>query len=513
MRCQHLDVNTWMTSFAPSSIPSIPTTARLARQAVPVVHAVAPQMAAVTEVFASVVPAMGDPPELMSSPRKRQRTESFGFASSSGPSPEPQRWAVPAAAMQTVSAAPPTSANPSAPVVDKHNTPAGYMGQGGEKLYGPSPDAPKHGRAGSVEITAGPWLAGREISVWWWAERSHFVGTVTEWDPSDGTARLNYADGDVHWHDLSEFEWTLVGSQPPKAATQHVGVPDMPGLVAKNGPASSAASGGAPGAHTQAAANELHIGARVAIEGYSSLGTLAFIGEHAFGKGARCGVVLDEPVGKNDGIVSGHTYFQCRPGYGLLVIPRKVSVVDQGVGYSDVQDDAQEARAKKAEAEQAQDREQEDDEEVEAGEVPEPKAVRKKPLARQNEPNQHKASHQAARPAAPRHTSATKKEKSAASKATGGNQDAYFVCGACPKRFSRKDQLIQHFAVHLREVDVQKEPELNPQANGAPELPRRSTSRVNSTSSFGNTFFIWAALSWMCGGIRNRRVLLSPVCA
>ena len=33
------------------------------------------------------------------------------------------------------------------------------------------------------------------------------------------------------------------------------------------------------------------------------------------------------------------------------------------------------------------------------------------------------------------------------------------------------------------------------------------------TSSFGNTFFILATLSWVCVGIRRRRVLLSAVCA
>lgn len=33
------------------------------------------------------------------------------------------------------------------------------------------------------------------------------------------------------------------------------------------------------------------------------------------------GVVLDEPVGKNNGTVKGEAYFACEPKHGLLVRP------------------------------------------------------------------------------------------------------------------------------------------------------------------------------------------------
>ncbi len=61
------------------------------------------------------------------------------------------------------------------------------------------------------------------------------------------------------------------------------------------------------------------VGCRVRVEGYECEGTLRFFGPHKFKPGHRCGVELDEPVGKNNGTVDGFAYFACRPGYGLLV--------------------------------------------------------------------------------------------------------------------------------------------------------------------------------------------------
>lgn len=37
----------------------------------------------------------------------------------------------------------------------------------------------------------------------------------------------------------------------------------------------------------------------------------------------RVGVVLDDKMGMHDGTVGGHAYFTCKPGHGMLVMPRK----------------------------------------------------------------------------------------------------------------------------------------------------------------------------------------------
>jgi dynactin complex subunit len=42
------------------------------------------------------------------------------------------------------------------------------------------------------------------------------------------------------------------------------------------------------------------------------IGTIAYIGTTRFGPGEWVGVVCDEPVGKNDGAVQGHRYFDVR---------------------------------------------------------------------------------------------------------------------------------------------------------------------------------------------------------
>ena len=48
------------------------------------------------------------------------------------------------------------------------------------------------------------------------------------------------------------------------------------------------------------------VGKRVRIEGYSCSGTLQYFGPHNTKEGDRCGVVLEKPLGKNNGTVKGH---------------------------------------------------------------------------------------------------------------------------------------------------------------------------------------------------------------
>ena len=52
------------------------------------------------------------------------------------------------------------------------------------------------------------------------------------------------------------------------------------------------------------------------------------IGETKFKHGWWVGVEYDEPMGKNDGEVNGHRYFQCRNNHGAFLRPDKVTVGD-----------------------------------------------------------------------------------------------------------------------------------------------------------------------------------------
>ncbi|XP_014223669.1 restin homolog isoform X2 [Trichogramma pretiosum] len=59
------------------------------------------------------------------------------------------------------------------------------------------------------------------------------------------------------------------------------------------------------------------IGDRVWVGG-NKPGAIAYIGETQFAPGDWAGIVLDEPIGKNDGSVAGCRYFQCEPKRGIF---------------------------------------------------------------------------------------------------------------------------------------------------------------------------------------------------
>lgn len=70
------------------------------------------------------------------------------------------------------------------------------------------------------------------------------------------------------------------------------------------------------------------VGSRVLVEGYDSIGTLRFVGKHHIKNVTRCGVEFDDDVGKNNGTIDGHTYFETTGTKGIIVSPRKVSLLD-----------------------------------------------------------------------------------------------------------------------------------------------------------------------------------------
>jgi len=74
---------------------------------------------------------------------------------------------------------------------------------------------------------------------------------------------------------------------------------------------------------------------RVLVEGYDSIGTLVFYGNHNSKPGKRCGIILDDAIGRNNGTIGGHKYFDCQDKKGILVAPYKVKLMDKDNNDSD----------------------------------------------------------------------------------------------------------------------------------------------------------------------------------
>ncbi|XP_046872706.1 CAP-Gly domain-containing linker protein 1 isoform X5 [Hypomesus transpacificus] len=66
------------------------------------------------------------------------------------------------------------------------------------------------------------------------------------------------------------------------------------------------------------------VGERVWVNG-NKPGVVQFLGETQFAPGQWAGIVLDEPIGKNDGSVAGVRYFQCEALKGIFTRPSKLS--------------------------------------------------------------------------------------------------------------------------------------------------------------------------------------------
>uniref|UniRef100_A0A3B4BSX5 CAP-Gly domain-containing protein n=1 Tax=Pygocentrus nattereri TaxID=42514 RepID=A0A3B4BSX5_PYGNA len=72
------------------------------------------------------------------------------------------------------------------------------------------------------------------------------------------------------------------------------------------------------------ASEEFKVGDRVWVNG-NKPGFIQFLGETQFAPGQWAGIVLDEPIGKNDGSVAGVRYFQSEPLRGIFTRPSKLS--------------------------------------------------------------------------------------------------------------------------------------------------------------------------------------------
>ncbi|XP_077062756.1 CAP-Gly domain-containing linker protein 1 isoform X2 [Siphateles boraxobius] len=77
-------------------------------------------------------------------------------------------------------------------------------------------------------------------------------------------------------------------------------------------------------AEAQDAGEQYKIGDHVWVNG-NKAGVVQFLGETQFAPGQWAGIVLDEPIGKNDGSVSGVRYFECEALKGIFTRPSKLS--------------------------------------------------------------------------------------------------------------------------------------------------------------------------------------------
>ncbi|CAF3949096.1 unnamed protein product [Adineta steineri] len=80
---------------------------------------------------------------------------------------------------------------------------------------------------------------------------------------------------------------------------------------------------------------ELRVGDRVVVSG-TKFGTLKYLGKIHVAEGIWCGIQLDDPLGKNDGSVSGKRYFTCQQRYGLFSPLARVEKVTNEMTQSQI---------------------------------------------------------------------------------------------------------------------------------------------------------------------------------
>jgi len=87
-------------------------------------------------------------------------------------------------------------------------------------------------------------------------------------------------------------------------------------------PGSTAGSSPSPSSDGQV---RLHVGMQVFLSSANEMAFIRYLGSADFAPGLWLGLELRSPKGKNDGSVGGRRYFACRPGYGVLVRPSRVT--------------------------------------------------------------------------------------------------------------------------------------------------------------------------------------------
>ncbi|XP_023816213.1 CAP-Gly domain-containing linker protein 1 isoform X2 [Oryzias latipes] len=115
------------------------------------------------------------------------------------------------------------------------------------------------------------------------------------------------------------------GLKPPSKIVRPSGVPQ------RTSPSSNAPKAPPPEkppttvtSPSQDASTDFQTGDRVWVNG-NKPGYVHFVGGTQFAPGQWAGIVLDEPIGKNDGSVAGVRYFQCEDGRGIFTRPSKLS--------------------------------------------------------------------------------------------------------------------------------------------------------------------------------------------
>ncbi|XP_035988739.1 CAP-Gly domain-containing linker protein 3 isoform X2 [Fundulus heteroclitus] len=95
-------------------------------------------------------------------------------------------------------------------------------------------------------------------------------------------------------------------------------------LSGSSGGLPGSTAGSSPSSCSEAQAR-LHVGMQVFLSSANEMAFIRFLGTADFAPGLWLGLELRSPKGKNDGSVGGRRYFTCRPGYGVLVRPSRVT--------------------------------------------------------------------------------------------------------------------------------------------------------------------------------------------